>query len=249
MEIIPLPAFSDNYLWLIREGRDAAVVDPGDAAPVASYLDQHGLRLRAILLTHHHADHIGGVSRLARDDLPVFGPADESIPAVTDPRREGDLVEIPAMQLAFRVIDVPGHTQGHIAYYGHGALFCGDALFSAGCGRIFEGTAPQLYGSLRKLAALPDDTRVYCAHEYTLANLRFAQAAEPDNEARDRYLEACERERAAGRPTLPTTIGSEKRINPFLRCGAPGVRAGVGSAPDAPEVEVFAALREWKNRF
>lgn len=249
MQIIPLPAFSDNYLWLIRDGRDAVVVDPGDARPVRDYLVREGLSLRAIMVTHHHADHVGGVAELAQAGVPVFGPGTEGIAEITQAVREGEVLRLPGLGLAFEVIEVPGHTRGHIAYYGHGTVFCGDTLFSAGCGRVFEGTPAQLHASLCKLMALPDETTVHCAHEYTLANLKFARVAEPDNPLRDAYAQECERLRAANRPTLPSTIAREKAINPFLRCASPTVRASLPGAPAASDVEVFTALREWKNRF
>ncbi|MCB1907597.1 MAG: hydroxyacylglutathione hydrolase [Rhodocyclaceae bacterium] len=248
MEIIPLPAFSDNYLWLIHDGRHAVVVDPGDDGPVARALAGHGLELTAILLTHHHADHTGGVAALARAGLPVYGPAAEHIAGVTHPLADGDRVAIDAPSLALQVIAVPGHTRGHIAYFGDGMLLCGDTLFNGGCGRLFEGTAAQMHASLGRLAALPGDTRVYCAHEYTLANLEFARAAEPHNPERDAYRERCRALRDAGRPTLPTDIATQRAVNPFLRCDSRSVRDTLALA-DAPDVQVFAGLRAWKDRF
>jgi hydroxyacylglutathione hydrolase len=251
MDIIPLPAFRDNYIWALSDGRHALVVDPGDAAPVEEFLAGSGLQLAAILVTHHHADHVGGIERLLRlGAVPVFGPARETIPCLSVALREGDVVRLDAPQLELRVMEVPGHTAGHIAYVGAGVVFCGDTLFSAGCGRLFEGTPQQMYASLARLAALPDDTRVYCTHEYTLANLAFACMAEPENLARDAWLADCESTRAAGRPTLPSSVGLEKQINPFLRTAEHTVRdtiaARLGHQPSGP-VETFAALREWKN--
>ena len=248
MEIIPLPAFSDNYLWLIHDGRHAVVVDPGDDGPVARALAERGLTLAAILITHHHGDHTGGVAALARPGMPVYGPAAEAIAGVTHPLADGDRVVIDAPALSLQVIAVPGHTRGHIAYYGEGMLLCGDTLFSGGCGRLFEGTPAQMHASLARLAALPGDTRVYCAHEYTLANLEFALAAEPDNPERDRYRECCRALRDEGRPTLPTDIATQRAINPFLRCDSPSLRAKL-SMTDAPDERVFAELRAWKDRF
>lgn len=255
--IIPIPAFADNYIWALREGGNAVVVDPGDAGPVGEYLDREGLALTAILATHHHADHIGGVPALVeRHRVPVFGPAREAIPGRTRALVEGDEIDVPGLPLRLRVIDVPGHTAGHIAYFGDvsgmPSLFCGDTLFAAGCGRLFEGTPQQMWASLSALAALPPETRVYCAHEYTLANIRFALAVEPDNaDIWDRQArEQARRDR--GEPTLPSTIGEERRTNPFLRAPVAGVRkaaeAHVGSAL-ATDVDAFAALRAWKNAF
>lgn len=255
MDIIPLPAFRDNYIWLLHDDRHAVVVDPGDAVPVRQYLARQGLRLAAILVTHHHPDHVGGLAELlAAATVPVFGPAAENIEGVSRPVAEGDTVSLDELGVELSVLDIPGHTSGHVAYYaaGLGAVFCGDTLFSAGCGRLFEGTPPQLAASLAKLAALPDETRVYCTHEYTLSNLAFARVAEPDNAERDEWASRCEALRAANQPTLPSTIGREKAINPFLRCDRPGVvravAARAGTAPRDP-IACLAALRAWKDVF
>jgi hydroxyacylglutathione hydrolase len=215
-------------------------------------LEREHLSLTAILVTHHHADHQGGVSRLlAHYRAEVFGPAAESITGRTTPVRGGDTVRIPFCDIEFQVLDVPGHTLGHVAYYGAGCLFCGDTLFGAGCGRLFEGTATQMADSLARLAALPDQTAVYCAHEYTLANLRFALAVEPGNRCLRSRAEAVSLARDEGLPTIPSTIALEKASNPFLRCGEPEVvasaRRRVPEAKDA--VAVFAALRAWKDGF
>jgi hydroxyacylglutathione hydrolase len=255
--IIPIPAFADNYIWTLRQGANAVVVDPGDAAPVQDYLDREGLALTAILATHHHNDHVGGIPALvARTRVPVFGPARESIPERTRALGEGDEIDVPGLPLHLRVMDIPGHTAGHIAYFGDvsgvPALFCGDTLFAAGCGRLFEGTPQQMWSSLSSLAALPPDTRVYCGHEYTLANLRFALAVEPDNaEAWDRQTrEQAKRDR--GEPTLPSTIGEERLTNPFLRASIPAVREAASTQAGraiSGDVDAFAALREWKNVF
>lgn len=258
MNLIALPAFNDNYIWMLHDGAKAVVVDPGDAAPVHAALDAQGLQLAGILVTHHHGDHVGGVDALrARLKGPVYGPASEPIPRPYEPLRGGDRASV--LGLTFEVLDVPGHTAGHIAYLlrdGDGAddtplLFCGDTLFSAGCGRLFEGTPAQMHASLAELAALPGRTRVCCAHEYTLANLRFAAAVEPDNEEVARHTAWCEAERALGRYTLPSTIARERAINPFLRCEVPAVvhSARTRGAADNSPVGVFAALREWKNSF
>lgn len=255
MKLTPLPAFQDNYLWLLHDGRRALVVDPGDAQPVFAHLAQHGLQLDAILVTHHHPDHTGGVDAL-RDatGARVFGPAGERIPQPATPLVEGDTLQ--ALDLTFRVLDVPGHTSGHIAYVcdkfdGAPLLFCGDTLFSGGCGRLFEGTPAQMHASLAKLAALPADTRVCCTHEYTLANLKFAKAVEPDNDELAQYSQLCEGLRAQGAPTLPSSIGRELRINPFLRTRESGVvqAATARGADPRDDVAVFAALRQWKNEF
>jgi len=251
LEIVPVKAFKDNYIWTLRDGKHAAVVDPGDARPVIDYLAREKLELVAILATHHHADHVGGIpALLERGRVPVFGPRGEPIETLTRAVGEGDTVTIPELDVSFAVLDIPGHTRAHIAYYGADCLFCGDTLFACGCGRVFEGTPEQMYASLEKLRALPDSTRVYCGHEYTLANIGFARSVEPGNaalgarEARDRKL------RDAGKPTLPTTLGQEKATNPFLRCLEPAVVESANKylgARAADPVRVFAAIRDWKN--
>ncbi|HUJ87597.1 MAG TPA: hydroxyacylglutathione hydrolase [Burkholderiales bacterium] len=252
LEIVPVKAFKDNYIWTLRDGKRAAVVDPGDARPVIEYLTREKLELVAILATHHHADHVGGIPELLeRGRVPVYGPRGEPIESLTRAVGEGDTVTIPELGLSFAVLDIPGHTRAHIAYYGADCLFCGDTLFACGCGRVFEGTPAQMYASLEKLRALPDSTRVYCGHEYTLANIGFARSVEPHNaalgarEARERKL------REAGKPTLPTTLGEEKATNPFLRCLEPAVVESANKylgARAADPVRVFAAIRDWKNR-
>lgn len=253
MDIQSLRAFEDNYIWLLREGRRVVVVDPGDEAPVLRYLAEEDADLAAILLTHHHGDHTGGVAGLlARHPVPVFGPAGESIAGVSVPLREGDKIALPDFAAGLKVIDVPGHTRGHIAYYGEGALFCGDTLFACGCGRLFEGTAAQMWSSLGKLAALPPETGVYCAHEYTESNIRFALAVESGNAALLTRAGRVAELRRNLQPTVPFTLAEELATNPFLRSEQPEVARAAerhcGTAlPGA--TEVFAALREWRNGF
>ncbi|MFO6421457.1 hydroxyacylglutathione hydrolase [Hylemonella sp. W303a] len=263
MTLLPLPALTDNYIWLLHDEQQAIVVDPAEAAPVLNTLRSRSLTLRAILVTHHHTDHVGGVPELrAATGAAVYGPAGEEMPEPITRVCEGDAVEV--LGLRFDVLDVPGHTAGHIAWYCAEAaletpsplLFCGDTLFSGGCGRIFEGTPAQMLASLDKLNRLPDTTRVCCAHEYTLSNLRFARAVEPANAALHQHSLDCEALRARGEPTLPSTLARERAINPFLRSRHPDVvhavartaaHAMTGMQP--AEVETFAALRQWKNEF
>jgi len=253
LTLTAIPAFQDNYIWLLADGSIAAAIDPGDAEPVRRVLAERHLGLAAVLVTHHHADHIGGAAALAAEHAcPVFGPAGEAIEAVDTPLREGMVADIPALKARLRVLDIPGHTAGHIAYQGHGIIFCGDTLFSAGCGRLFEGTAQQMYASLAKLAMLPDDSLVCCGHEYTLANLRFAREVEPDNRDMKDYAEECAARRALGEPTLPARLGRERKVNPFLRCGEYVVREAARRRlrrEPRDAVEVFAAIREWKDGF
>ena len=252
-----VPAFQDNYLWLIHDGTHAAVVDPGDAAPILATLHAHRLSLAAILLTHHHADHVGGVSELLRQrKVPVYGPTRETdaIPAISAPLREGDTVELDAPALRLRVLDVPGHTRGHIAYHApeQGWLFCGDTLFAGGCGRLFEGTPEQMAASLAKLAALPDQTQVFCAHEYTVSNLRFAMEVEPGNAQLRQRLHDAQAQRERGEPTVPSTIALEKATNPFLRWTEPAIADRLmkaGHLSSREPIAVFAALRHWKNSY
>lgn len=255
LNVLTVPAFNDNYLWIIHDGTHAAVVDPGDAAPILAALKAHNLTLVAILLTHHHADHVGGVPTLLQHtEVPVYAPRKDRIANVTQTLSEGDTVRIPELDLNLSVLDVPGHTLGHIAYVAkeQGWLFCGDTLFAGGCGRMFEGTPQQFLSSLDKLAALPGNTKVYCAHEYTLSNLRFAQAAEPDNIGIGARLREEQAKRDRNEPTVPSTIALEKATNPFLRTREDTIATRLvadGRAQNHDPVAIFAALREWKNNF
>lgn len=255
MQLHPIPAFSDNYIWALHDGARALVVDPGEAQGVLVWLKREGVQLDTILLTHHHADHTGGVAVLREaTGARVIGPTQETMPEPLQRVDEGATLE--ALGLTFVVLKVPGHTAGHIAYFaadldGAPIVFCGDTLFSGGCGRLFEGTPEQMHASLARLAALPGSTRVCCTHEYTLSNLRFAQAVEPDNAELQAYHARCEQLRDQNLPTLPSSIELEKQINPFLRTHEPAVRlSALQRDPQArSDVEVFAALREWKNVF
>jgi len=256
LQVTPVRAFTDNYIWLIHSPRDAArvvAVDPGDAAPVERTLREQRVELSGVLITHHHRDHVGGVSALVQQrDVPVFGPARESTPG--EPRRlqEGQRAEFPELELSFSVLDTPGHTAGHIAYVGHGAVFCGDTLFSAGCGRLFEGTPQQMSDSLAKLARLEDDTQVYCAHEYTISNLRFAVTVEPENAEAQQYLDECRARRERDEPTIPSTMRRERKVNPFLRCDRETVKQAAEARAGRRlqnQTEVFAVIRQWKDAF
>jgi hydroxyacylglutathione hydrolase len=253
IEVIPLRAFSDNYIWTLRDSGHAAVVDPGDARPALDYLRAERLELVAIINTHHHADHVGGNAELLKHyRVPVYGPHDERIREVTHRLGDGDRITLPHFGIEFEVFEIPGHTRTHIAFHGGGMLFSGDTLFAVGCGKLFEGTPQQMFDSLSRLMQLPDDTRVYCGHEYTLSNIRFARAADPDNAAL-RELEAkAAKLREQGQPTLPSSIGQEKATNPFVRCQEPALvrsaSAHAGKKLTSP-VAVLAAIREWKNQF
>jgi len=258
INIIPIPAFKDNYIWALHDRQHAVVVDPGDAAPVRAWLDAHKLKLAAILCTHHHHDHVGGICELAQlYNVPVYGPLHENIPCISHAVGQDDEVEIAELDLQLSVLDIPGHTHGHIAYLiwgvngNAGAVFCGDTLFGCGCGRLFEGTATQLHHSLQRLAQLPDDTLIYCAHEYTEANIRFALACEPGNAQLKQRQANAHALRTAGQPTLPSTIALEKATNPFLRCAEPEIIRALHlhGLTDNTELAVFTAMREWKNHF
>lgn len=258
MKLIPLPALNDNYIWMLHDGQSALVVDPGDAQPVLAALQHEGVQLKGILVTHHHPDHTAGVNLLRQTTgAKVFGPARETMPEPLQRLNGGDTVHL--LGLEFQVLDVPGHTAGHIAYFCEPPvdadesplLFCGDTLFSGGCGRLFEGTPTQMLASLTQLSVLPDNTQVCCTHEYTLSNLQFALEVEPDNLQLAAYQRHCQALRAQGLPTLPSTMGQERQINPFLRSTQPTIMASARTF-DATGVDqngVFATLRLWKNQY
>jgi hydroxyacylglutathione hydrolase len=251
MQIEPIKAFEDNFIWALRRDGQLAVVDPGEAGPVLRFLETSGDRLCAILVTHRHGDHIGGIAEIvARHPVPVFGPSREAAEVVTQPLRDGATVHIPGLGAEFTVIEVPGHTLGHIAFYSDGVLFCGDTLFGAGCGRVFEGTMAQMQASLARLAALPPETLVYCAHEYTQSCLRFAHKVEPDNAAIDARSAKVDKLIGAGHPSVPSTLAEEFATNPFLRWQSPAVIAAaatlLGHAP-ANDIATFGAIRLWRD--
>lgn len=253
LQIVPLPAFSDNYIWLIHNACHAIVVDPGDAAVVEQAITRLKLKLEAILITHHHLDHTGGVELLKNHHCcRVFGPSSNRNPGITDPVSEGSSIELTALQLQLSVLEVPGHTEEHIAYLGQGALFVGDTLFSAGCGRLLGGRAEQLHASLQRIATLPGNTRVYCAHEYTLSNLRFSHAVEPINPERDAWEQTCLQNRRVHQPTLPSSIALECAVNPFLRTRQDAIRHSLATQRGITvndDLSCFTALRAWKDVF
>jgi hydroxyacylglutathione hydrolase len=275
LQVWPIPAFSDNYIWCIHDGQSALIVDPGDAGPVIHFLQENRLQLMGILITHYHADHIGGIAALLNAtangaSLPVYGPAAEPIAGLTQALMQGDEVEIAAPAIHLQVLEVPGHTLGHIAYFAPAKraeeqiankpsveepprLFCGDTLFASGCGRLFEGTPTQMHASLAKFAALPSNTLVYCTHEYTLSNIRFALAVEPNNPDLIAWAKRAEALRELNLPTLPTTIDQEIKTNPFMRCDQAVVRQVAQQVAGQPQLsgasEVLAAIRAWKDRF
>ena len=255
-DVTPIPAFNDNYIWAISvDGQDQiAVVDPGDATPVENYLNENGLKLAAILVTHHHHDHTGGISKLVENhQVPVYGPENSQFDGITQPLADGSSLELFGHTLNIRTI--PGHTLDHISYLYSGEtpqLFCGDTLFLAGCGRIFEGTPAQMFAAMEYFKTLADNTEIYCTHEYSLANLKFAEAVEPDNADIQATTRQCYQLREDNKPTLPTTIKQERRINPFLRTDAEAVIRSAREFSGQPlnsELDVFTAVREWKNQF
>ena len=253
LNVLALPAFADNYIWLIHNQHLALVVDPGDHQPVTQAIDQLGLKLLAILNTHHHADHVGGnLALYQRYGCSIYGPAAEPIPGLTHPLAQDDQISFPELGLSLQIICTPGHTLGHIAYYGAGYLFCGDTLFGCGCGRLFEGSPGQMHRSLSRLAQLPDDTLLCCAHEYTLSNILFAITVDRDNPALLLRQQADRDKRERGLPTLPSTLGLEKATNPFLRCHEASLAQTAETLTGAKplnEVDIFAALRTAKDRF
>lgn len=254
-KIVSLQAFSDNYIWvLINSNSTAVVVDPGDAAPVLNYLNENQLTLAAIFITHHHYDHTDGITALLNHKkVPVYGGWNEPISHLSHPLREGDTLDLDHCRMGkYRVLEIPGHTLGHIAYVGEGRVFSGDTLFTAGCGKIFEGTAPQMFNSLQKLKSLPVTTEVFCGHEYTLANLKFAQVVEPENQEIKKRLEKVREQRENGVATVPATMELELKTNPFLRTHEAAVVLAAerhAGRTLRDEVEVFAEIRHWKNGF
>ncbi|NDU86236.1 MAG: hydroxyacylglutathione hydrolase [Ferrovum sp.] len=254
LSVTPVPAFADNYLWLIHDSHHAWIVDPGEAQPVIEMLSKLQLVLVGVLLTHHHGDHVGGLPIL-RDRFPhlvIYGPQGPLIPGITNPVKEGDGISLAPLNMTLTVLEVPGHTLDHVAYYGQGRLFCGDTLFAAGCGRVFEGTPEQMHHSLDKLAALPPSTSIYCAHEYTLKNLEFACMVDPDNDVLQRWHAEAQSQRTQHLPTLPSILGRELQGNPFLRVREPALHAALERrwGPMAADpVTIFTALRQWKNQF
>ncbi|WP_133406990.1 hydroxyacylglutathione hydrolase [Parashewanella tropica] len=257
LSIQPIPAFNDNYIWCIsNQEKQALIVDPGSAKEVIDYLTQQQLTLKGILITHHHADHIGGVNEILNtlgEEIPVYGPKSNRIPQVTHFVDDTSPLVINELGIEAQIITLTGHTLEHIAYLIEGNLFCGDTLFSGGCGRIFEGTPEQMFESLNKLKDLPPTTKIFCAHEYTLSNLKFALAAEPNNRALQAYHAKVERQRKLNQITLPSTIENELKINPFFRCGQSEIQSNLRAAFELPSslpvVDYFTHLRKWKDVF
>lgn len=251
MKVTAIPAFRDNYVWALHDDQVAILFDPGEAAPILTWLASAHLHPMAILVTHHHADHVGGIPEIVgRHAIPVYGPAIEAIPGRTQALHGGETLHFDELGLTFQVLATPGHTRGHLCFFGDGRLFCGDTLFSCGCGRLFEGTPEQMHTSLSKIKALPMETLIYCAHEYTLANLAFALEVEPDSAALQRRLAEVRNLRTRGTPSLPSNLATEMTTNPFLRCEQPDVvvaAARHAGHPPEPGLATFAALRAWKD--
>jgi len=255
MHIESLPVFSDNYIWLLvnDENKNVVAVDPGDAKTLANFLIKQNFKLTDILITHHHADHIGGVLDLRKhNSLNVYGPIDETIPGVTHPLQDNQEVHLKSIDIIFKILLIPGHTRGHIAYYNsqHKILFCGDTLFSAGCGRIFEGTPQQMYESLQKINSLPDDTLIYCTHEYTLSNLKFALSVEPDNIHIKNKIDVVKDKLAKNLPSLPSKLSDERKFNPFLRCDELIIRKSLENIFNEQlndNLQTFTYLRKLKD--
>jgi hydroxyacylglutathione hydrolase len=256
LKIEPITAFSDNYIWLLHDATEAWVVDPGDAGAVLTALEAIGKPLRGILVTHHHFDHTGGIADLVALYQPkVFGPDNPAIDHIDQRLQQGDQLDV--LGLSLEILEVPGHTLDHIAYFARDQqpvplLFCGDTLFAGGCGRVFEGTPSMMHASLQRLAALPDNTRIYCAHEYTLANLAFAAAVEPGNTAIADRIEREQTRRRQNQPTVPSILSEELLTNPFLRCDQRNVirsaERHAGKTLSGTD-EVFAQIRDWKNNY
>lgn len=254
VSVFPIKAFNDNYIWCLHNQTHCVVVDPGDAAPVLAYCRDNQLILSAIIITHHHWDHTGGIDALlaAFPKIPVYGPQNKNIKKITVRLSQDDDIELTELAITFSVLEVPGHTLDHIAYYGATGLFCGDTLFSAGCGRLFEGTPQQMFASLAKLTALPADTAVFCTHEYTMANIAFAETVEPNNQALVDYKHWANKQREKNTPTLPSSLQREIEVNPFLRCHSEELVKNVSQNKGSTlisEQAIFASLRSWKDNF
>lgn len=249
LTITPIPAFDDNYIWLLQCGRHVIVIDPGDASPVIKKLQDDKLILSAILITHHHQDHIGGVTALLNyQHTQIYAPIYREYPFKTIPVKEADTLNFPDLNLSLNVMWLPGHTLDHIAYYNDTMLFCGDVLFSAGCGRLFEGTAEQMLTSLNRLKRLASETKVFCTHEYTSKNIAFALSLEPENRQLQERQKEVAQLRTNGLPTLPSTIGLELAINPFMRCTQPSIIHNA-HANSEQELDVFTAIRLRRNTY
>lgn len=249
LHIIPIPAFDDNYIWLLHHKNHAVVIDPGDAQPVIEALEKNNLKLSAILITHHHHDHIGGVAKLIEHtSARVYAPTYENFDFKHSVLAENDIVHLPEINESFRVMWLPGHTLGHIAYYNKQSLFCGDTLFSAGCGRLFEGTPEQMLQSLNRLKQLDSATKVYCTHEYTATNIAFALTLEPDNETLIARQAIVQQLRSQQLPSIPSTIALELKINPFLRCNQATIWQN-SQAKSRDELAVFTAIRALRNHY